>query len=245
MIRFACPACQAPFSVADEKAGKQGKCPKCQSAFLIPGAEPKSLPSASASSSGIARARPASVPQTVEIDPCPNCDTRLTISASDVGMNVKCPTCNTTFLAIQSAEVVVPPKAALAPKSRLAKEEPEEEEEEEERPTRRRRPKRRSSSIPPDAPIGFLMCTFPVSPYILPLVFWSATLVYIYVMGRAMYELTRFKGFWDQDSEVLVLKLFVIFGLPTLYMIGLRAVIEVIIAVLRMRELAEDDRNSR
>jgi predicted Zn finger-like uncharacterized protein len=36
MIRFACPGCSATFTVTDDKAGKAGKCPKCNSQFLIP-----------------------------------------------------------------------------------------------------------------------------------------------------------------------------------------------------------------
>ena len=36
MIRFACPGCSATFTVTDDKAGKTGKCPKCQTQFTIP-----------------------------------------------------------------------------------------------------------------------------------------------------------------------------------------------------------------
>jgi len=36
MIQFNCPGCQASYSVSDERAGKQGKCPKCQTAFTVP-----------------------------------------------------------------------------------------------------------------------------------------------------------------------------------------------------------------
>ena len=39
MIRFSCPGCGAVYSVTDEKAGKTGKCPKCQTPFTIPAAE--------------------------------------------------------------------------------------------------------------------------------------------------------------------------------------------------------------
>lgn len=39
MIRFACPGCAAEYSVKDDKAGKSGKCPKCGTQFVIPGAE--------------------------------------------------------------------------------------------------------------------------------------------------------------------------------------------------------------
>ncbi len=39
MIRFSCPGCGAVYSVTDDKAGKKGKCPKCQTDFQIPQAE--------------------------------------------------------------------------------------------------------------------------------------------------------------------------------------------------------------
>ncbi len=38
MIQFNCPGCQAPYSVSDEKAGKSGKCRKCQRPFTVPAA---------------------------------------------------------------------------------------------------------------------------------------------------------------------------------------------------------------
>jgi len=85
MIRFSCPGCGATYSVDDAKGGKTGKCPKCQSQFVIPAAEggaappplPKSPPS------------PASDPNApVEIAPCPKCDARLSVSASDLGVDV-------------------------------------------------------------------------------------------------------------------------------------------------------------
>ncbi len=43
MIRFACPGCSATFTVTDEKAGKTGKCPKCQTQFTIPAAAVEEL----------------------------------------------------------------------------------------------------------------------------------------------------------------------------------------------------------
>ncbi|MBX3414774.1 MAG: biopolymer transporter ExbD [Pirellulales bacterium] len=36
MIRFACPHCGRQLSVADGKAGKQGKCPACQTVLRVP-----------------------------------------------------------------------------------------------------------------------------------------------------------------------------------------------------------------
>jgi predicted Zn finger-like uncharacterized protein len=36
MIRFACPSCQAAYSVDDQKAGKKSKCPKCGQRIEVP-----------------------------------------------------------------------------------------------------------------------------------------------------------------------------------------------------------------
>lgn len=37
MIRFHCCGCQKVLSAADDQAGKAGRCPRCQTKFLIPG----------------------------------------------------------------------------------------------------------------------------------------------------------------------------------------------------------------
>ncbi len=91
MIRFACPGCNATFSVGDEKAGKTGKCPKCQSQFVIPEAEGGPAPSSPPP--------PPPVSDDVEIAPCPGCQARLSVSASDVGVDVECPYCKTVYTA--------------------------------------------------------------------------------------------------------------------------------------------------
>lgn len=37
MIHVTCPHCQASFGARDERAGRQGKCPKCQGVLQVPG----------------------------------------------------------------------------------------------------------------------------------------------------------------------------------------------------------------
>lgn len=93
MIKFACPGCAEVYSVEDAKAGKSGKCPKCQADFVIPRAD-----SAAPSSSS----EPSTPP--VEIRPCPGCHAKLSVNAGDVGKDVECPYCKTTFRALASSD---------------------------------------------------------------------------------------------------------------------------------------------
>lgn len=115
MIRFACPGCTATFTVTDDRAGKAGQCPKCQSQFLIPsellpddetvGVQPPPLP-----------VQPPPLPPEVtsqsvlpvEIQPCPGCQTRLSVERANVGGDVVCPKCEVTFRAVK-AEIAPPP----------------------------------------------------------------------------------------------------------------------------------------
>jgi hypothetical protein len=125
MIRFSCPGCGATYSVEDAKGGKTGKCPKCQSQFVIPmpegGAAPPPLPKSPSP--------PADPNAPVEIAPCPKCDARLSVAASDIGVDVECPYCKTVYKAVKPGS-----GAAAKPKSRASRGD-----EEEERPSRRRR----------------------------------------------------------------------------------------------------------
>lgn len=81
---------------------------------------------------------------------CPSCNAALRVPDSLLGKNVKCPKCQTTFLA-EMEELEQPERIVREPlparRSRAPQEEDEEElleeEEEEERPRRRRRRKRR------------------------------------------------------------------------------------------------------
>ena len=42
MIQLTCPHCQAVLKVSDDKAGRMGKCPKCQARITVPAAEASS-----------------------------------------------------------------------------------------------------------------------------------------------------------------------------------------------------------
>ncbi len=128
MIRFACPGCASTFTVDDSKAGKVGKCPKCQSQFQIP----KSDASAAVESPPVAptapppvvqkvlpppppAALPAAAPSTsvsVEIAPCPKCSARLTVGINDLGVDVECPYCKTVYKAARSDALVPVPAPA-------------------------------------------------------------------------------------------------------------------------------------
>ncbi len=119
MIRFSCPGCSATFTVGDEKAGKTGKCPKCQSQFVIPASEAAEPPPADAPTPAKAPSRPslspmpppppvADPPTPVEIAPCPKCDTRLSVLPTDIGVDIQCPSCETVFKALR-ADTPPPP----------------------------------------------------------------------------------------------------------------------------------------
>lgn len=99
MIRFACPGCGATYSVPDEKANKTGKCPKCQGQFIIPAAEtPVHAPPPAPTSA-----------DTVEIEPCPGCQARLSVASTDLGLDVECPYCQATYTAVKAGSAASPP----------------------------------------------------------------------------------------------------------------------------------------
>lgn len=150
MIRFACPGCGVVYSVADEKAGKTGKCPKCQSNFVIPNADPSApppLPGAEPDESLVAADETPPPPPPVEdpnapveVAPCPGCQVRLSVEPKDVGQEVECPYCKTLF----TAKRVQPKPSSVGTGSRRPKDEDRpsqrrsRRDEEEERPSRRR-----------------------------------------------------------------------------------------------------------
>lgn len=128
MIRFACPGCSATFTVANEKAGKTGKCPKCQSQFVIPAAPddasadaPPPLPPAAP------QAPPAEAPAArgpndpVEIQPCPKCGSRLSVMPSDVGLDIECPSCQQVFKALRADAPPPPDTGSRSSSSKLVK----------------------------------------------------------------------------------------------------------------------------
>jgi hypothetical protein len=123
MIRFACPGCSSTFSVDDGKAGKSGKCPKCGAAFIIPqaeGAAPPPLPPAPVPAPApMSPPLPATDPNApVEIDPCPKCQTKLSVAVSDLGNDVECPYCKTVFASTRAGtRPPAPPPPAPGRKS--------------------------------------------------------------------------------------------------------------------------------
>ena len=97
MIRFACPGCEATYTVPDEKAGKTGKCPKCQAQFVIPTPDPHAV-------TPPPKSEPTPPPLfgtdvEVEIAPCPGCQARLMVSNKDIGADVECPYCKAVYRA--------------------------------------------------------------------------------------------------------------------------------------------------
>ena len=139
MIRFSCPGCEATFNVADDKAGKSGKCPKCSSQFTIPDAPdgpapaPPPLPA------------PVADGGAVEIAPCPKCGARLSVEAGDVGLDVECPTCRAVYpaepaVAVRGRDPDAGSKSSASVGSgQKRKLVVAEDDDEEERPSRRRR----------------------------------------------------------------------------------------------------------
>jgi hypothetical protein len=102
------------MSVTDDKAGKTGKCPKCQTAFLIPTPEagsaapaPPPPPPVQTTVTPVAPPTPAAV----EINPCPGCQGKLTVAAANLGVDVSCPYCQTVFKAVRAGASAVPPPA--------------------------------------------------------------------------------------------------------------------------------------
>ena len=143
MIRFACPGCGATYTVGDEKSGKTGKCPKCESQFVIPepAAEvPPPLP--------ISPTPSVDPNAPVEIVPCPSCQSRLSVAASDLGVDVECPHCQAIYPAVRAGDKRPPknviPEPVVKPSQRAAalRDEPKSnryrEDDDNERPSRRR-----------------------------------------------------------------------------------------------------------
>ena len=100
MIRFACPGCNATFSVPDEQAGQPGACDKCGVRFLIPApltspveAPPLPLPVEEPPPPPVPT-RPSNAP---EVRNCPTCQTRVSILSEDIGHEVECPACKAIF----------------------------------------------------------------------------------------------------------------------------------------------------
>lgn len=170
MIRFACPGCSATFTVGDEKAGKTGKCPKCQSQFVIPAADagapaadvPPPVPSASKSASRPSLPpppppTPAADPNApVEIAPCPKCGTRLSVLPTDVGVDIQCPSCETVFKATR-ADAPPPPDTGSKSKGssalvKLGSGSDKDEDDDDDRPSKRKSKRRDDDDDDDDRP---------------------------------------------------------------------------------------------
>jgi predicted Zn finger-like uncharacterized protein len=143
MIRFTCPGCETPFTVGDEKAGKAGKCPKCQAHFTIP-SEPNTSNEPAPAPPPIPQEPPTppSVSSPVEIAPCPGCGSRLSVEANDLGLDIECPNCQTQYKALRAGEAPAPsPKKTTDTFKRPSKRDPDVDDEEE-RPSQRSRRRR-------------------------------------------------------------------------------------------------------
>ena len=153
MIRFACPGCSATFTVGDEKAGKTGKCPKCQSQFVIP--EVAAATADAPASAELAPLSPVPPPveppplptpastksdDPVEIRPCPKCQSRLSVVPSDLGLDIECPNCQRVYKAVRADALPPPDGDRDAPRGRLVKlgSGSDKAEEDDDRPSKRR-----------------------------------------------------------------------------------------------------------
>lgn len=129
MIQFSCPNCAAVYSVPDQKAGKTGTCPKCQTQFIVPDADPA----------------PAPEPEgDVAIKPCPKCASKLVVAPGDLGKDVECPKCQTVYRAVRagagpSGPVVADVEEETPRRKRRFSDEDVEDDEDDDRPRKRSR----------------------------------------------------------------------------------------------------------
>ena len=148
MIRFSCPGCQAVYTVGPEKAGKTGKCPKCQSQFSIPKADGAGM-SAPPAPAPAPISTPAVDPDApVEIAPCPSCGTALTVATQYLGMDVECPTCKGVF----TAKVPGASKTGTGKTSALARTDAPADDEEDDRPSKKKSKRRDDDEDEDDRP---------------------------------------------------------------------------------------------
>lgn len=122
MIRFACPGCNTTFTVPTEKAGKVSKCPKCAASFMIPAPYAASPPPPQVvvpppPPPPVVVSPPPPPPSAndpIEIQPCPKCQSRLSVLAGDLGSEIECPSCQATYTAVR-ADAPLPPGATYSP----------------------------------------------------------------------------------------------------------------------------------
>lgn len=240
MIRFACPGCQAEFTVGDEKAGKTGKCPKCQAAFLIPGPDPADAPGPPpASPPSVRRPAPPSVvvppppPATVELAPCPNCQTRLTVSAADIGLNVQCPNCATTFVAARPGPSPTPIRA-VTPTVAI-----DDEEDEDDRPVRRSRRRPRRSRDDSSGLLSLLLFKKMIAPYVIQAGFWLLTVLILIIGGYMIVQIALNEQRYSSNRQLVLAYAEVVFWVPFSILI-IRVYIEMVIVFFRIYETLVD-----
>ena len=148
MIRFSCPGCQAVYTVGPEKAGKTGKCPKCQSQFSIPKADGAGMSAPSAPAPAPVSTPAADPDAPVEIAPCPSCGTALTVATQYLGMDVECPTCKSVF----TAKMPGASKTGTGKTSALARTDAPADDDEDDRPSKKKSKRRDDDEDEDDRP---------------------------------------------------------------------------------------------
>ncbi|TWT31961.1 MJ0042-type zinc finger domain-containing protein [Blastopirellula retiformator] len=98
ILKFACTSCSAQLQAAASAAGDSFTCPHCEHSLRVP--QPDAV--------GVIRSGGRDNEET-EAVVCPLCNTRVTIQSADLGKKVKCPDCETAFVAKAPAKKL-PPK---------------------------------------------------------------------------------------------------------------------------------------
>lgn len=86
-----CPTCGARLTVNAEDVGAHVECPMCKTVFQGQAAPTQSVDTPSPP--------PPPAPADVDIAPCPKCRAELTVSETDLGLDVECPHCQTVYKA--------------------------------------------------------------------------------------------------------------------------------------------------
>ncbi len=99
MIKFSCENCGQKFRVADDKAGKKGKCPKCENPVVVPSLNK----------------RPAVGAGTFSII-CSMCDKTIQVPETSRGQTIECPECGSYIEtssegALSGSDASVPPRS--------------------------------------------------------------------------------------------------------------------------------------
>lgn len=103
-INVTCEHCQKVMKVADDMAGKRGKCPSCKNKITVPGAAPPATvplppppaPPPQISHSGVSAGEPPPRPTAGPVY-CPECRQEVETDPDLAGEMVACPHCNQQF----------------------------------------------------------------------------------------------------------------------------------------------------